>query len=272
MLSHELTRDDARPIQFTKLHVCGNDIILTQSDLLIDWSDVAKKICRRQFGIGGDQLVLVSNKSNFLDIQIYNPDGSVAPLCVNAILAAGYLIQHETKKDLDVDVLSSNNLFRLASTKFNSTLVINQAEILPVEHRLVASSLAEFIVYSGTNHYVVLLKDFSGHDLAVLGASLEKIAIPHASTNVMFTYINGNEIFIVPWERGGTGLTNACGSGAFSVGKAIALYQNLDLRESSFSNCMKFPGGSIFVEINGHGGAISANPTLVGYGIFFYEH
>jgi len=263
---------DKKVIEYNKLHVCGNDILVTFWRPDIDWTNVAKKICQRHFGIGADQLVVIIDINVEADIQIYNPDGSIAPLCVNAILALGHFLYCKNHSDININVISSNSTFHLISTDFNSSLAIESSKIRVSPRKLVDLSLAEFIVDNGTNHYVVLLNNFSDLNIVEVGSLLEKIAIPNTSTNVMFVRFHQDSIFATPWERGGTGITNACGSGAFSIARALTLYSNLEKTTFPFDNKITFPGGTIYVEIKDEKGKISASPIFIGCGVFFYEH
>jgi len=72
-------------MNFTKVQGAGNDFILVKtSGMQRDWSPVAKAICDRHFGVGGDGLLLVlpSVVADFL-MGIFNPDGSEAEVCGN---------------------------------------------------------------------------------------------------------------------------------------------------------------------------------------------
>ena len=74
-------------MNFTKIQGAGNDFILVEtSDKQRDWSRVARAICDRHFGIGGDGLLLVL-PSDVADFQmcVFNPDGSKAEACGNGL-------------------------------------------------------------------------------------------------------------------------------------------------------------------------------------------
>ena len=78
-------------IDFVKMHGLGNDFILIDclnkslgdSSFL---SYLAKKLCKRNFGIGADGLILIlpSSKAD-LRMRIFNSDGSEAQMCGNGI-------------------------------------------------------------------------------------------------------------------------------------------------------------------------------------------
>ena len=74
-------------MNFTKLQGAGNDFVLVEtSDMKRDWSRVARAVCDRHFGVGGDGLLLVL-PSEVADFQmcVFNPDGSKAEACGNGL-------------------------------------------------------------------------------------------------------------------------------------------------------------------------------------------
>ena len=74
-------------MNFTKLQGAGNDFILVETNnIKHDWSQMAKVMCDRHFGIGADGLLLLL-PSDIADFQMhmFNPDGSEAEACGNGI-------------------------------------------------------------------------------------------------------------------------------------------------------------------------------------------
>ena len=74
-------------MNFTKLQGAGNDFILVETkDAERDWSQTARAMCDRHFGIGADGL-LVMLPSHLADFQMrmFNPDGSEAEACGNGL-------------------------------------------------------------------------------------------------------------------------------------------------------------------------------------------
>ena len=73
---------------FTKMHGIGNDFILIDCRNFVpdDLPGLARRLCRRRFGIGADQLLLIqdSERADFR-MRIYNADGSEVEMCGNGI-------------------------------------------------------------------------------------------------------------------------------------------------------------------------------------------
>lgn len=61
----------------------------------MNWPELAQKMCDRHFGIGADGLVLLLPSTTAdLRMRIFNPDGSEAEMCGNAIrCVARYVYQ-----------------------------------------------------------------------------------------------------------------------------------------------------------------------------------
>ena len=84
-------------MKFTKMHSYGNDYVYV--DCTRCWLPVldapeayAISLCRRHFGIGGDGLVLLCpcEGADFL-MRIFDPDGTEAELCGNALQCSAVL-------------------------------------------------------------------------------------------------------------------------------------------------------------------------------------
>ena len=74
-------------MEFTKMHGIGNDYVYIDArNQSANWSEVAKTVSDRHFGIGGDGLILIhdSDKAD-LRMQMFNSDGSEGEMCGNGI-------------------------------------------------------------------------------------------------------------------------------------------------------------------------------------------
>ena len=87
-------------LEFTKMHGLGNDFVIIE-DLAenTDFSpDAVQWFCDRNFGVGGDGLILVrpatTPDADFFMLY-YNADGTTAEMCGNGIRCfAKYLVDH----------------------------------------------------------------------------------------------------------------------------------------------------------------------------------
>jgi len=73
-------------MRVAKYSANGNDFVIFHSDLKEDRSELAKKVCHRQEGVGADGLIVLlpnEKKADEYDFewQFYNSDGSHADMC-----------------------------------------------------------------------------------------------------------------------------------------------------------------------------------------------
>ncbi|MCD6080554.1 MAG: diaminopimelate epimerase, partial [Candidatus Omnitrophica bacterium] len=75
-------------LKFTKAVATGNDFIIVENQNFTSRKlrQLAIRLCRHKYGIGGDGL-LVAEKSEIADLKmrIFNPDGTEAEMCGNGI-------------------------------------------------------------------------------------------------------------------------------------------------------------------------------------------
>jgi diaminopimelate epimerase len=75
----------------TKYSASGNDFVIFHTFKKEDRSELAKKLCHRQEGVGADGLiVLIPHEIYDFEWQFYNADGSVAAMCGNGSRAAAH--------------------------------------------------------------------------------------------------------------------------------------------------------------------------------------
>ena len=74
-------------LSFTKMEGLGNDfVMLDDRDGAIvqamAYPVLAKKLCSRRFGIGGDGIIIIRNSQTAdVGFKIFNPDGSEPEMC-----------------------------------------------------------------------------------------------------------------------------------------------------------------------------------------------
>ena len=72
---------------FTKMHGAGNDfVVIDARSGDQNWGNLARSICDRHFGVGGDGIILIcSSNIGDLRMRMFNPDGSEAEMSGNGI-------------------------------------------------------------------------------------------------------------------------------------------------------------------------------------------
>ena len=210
-------------IKFEKWQGLGNDFIILQDDIAT--SDLAIKMCERNFGIGADGL-FCPTKSDVADIswKFFNSDGTVAQMCGNGIRCLAQYAKNnnlvnnnkftiETLKGIiNVEVLENNNvLVDMGEPIFN-------AESIPVNvdtpNNFIVQGFDATAVSMGNPHCVIFCEEDAKIQAHAFGKSIENDPYFPQKTNVEFiNIISSNRIKMHVWERG-CGLTLACGTGA----------------------------------------------------------
>ena len=220
-------------IQFTKMHGAGNDYIYVNAmqhtipdpaRAAILWSD-------RHKGIGSDGLVLIGAspvpEADFT-MRIFNADGSEAMMCGNASRCIGkYLYERgltdKTRirlltlsgvKVLSLDV--TDGIVRSVTVDMLEPVFDDERQFLP-DHDLNKGTF----VSMGNPHYVIFTDDVD--QVGETGRILEHHPAFPQRCNIEFARIEADgTIRTRVWERG-SGITQACGTGACATAVAAAL-------------------------------------------------
>ena len=224
------------PIKITKMQGCGNDFVILDYEefkkMDCEMSEVAKKLCNRNFGIGADGLIIPNLNTDETDIGwfFYNSDGTTAQMCGNGMRCfAKYVYDKKlvSKNIFTVKTLAGTmtpEILENGQVKVNMSKPILEPEKIPFlpNHNLnykisVKDRIFEGNAVSmGNPHFVIFIKD--DENLLELakkyGALIETSPEFPEKTNVEFIKIHSKtEIELCVWERG-CGITLACGTGA----------------------------------------------------------
>lgn len=258
-------------MKFTKMHGLGNDYVYVNcfNEQVTDPSRTAKLVSDRHLGIGSDGLVLIlpSRKADFA-MRMFNPDGSEAQMCGNAIRCVGkYVYNHgmTQSKTITVDTLAGIKTLELipdASGKVGLVKVdMGEPVLLPIDIP-VNSPLDRFVdqqvqigdmefkvtcVSMGNPHAVSFVKDVSAFPLEKVGSLLETHPLFPQRVNAEFVQVlNKSRLKMRVWERG-TGETMACGTGACAVLVAACLNGVSDR-----TAIIELPGGELMITWDVH--------------------
>jgi len=226
-------------IPFVKMHGAGNDYIyldLIEREVELDYSDLAKKISSRHFGVGGDGLVLIiRGKTSPFVMRMFNADGSEAEMCGNAIRCVGKYIYDRgllNQETFTIQTLSGlKELKVIEKDSYGKALklqvdmgepilngpdipvTINKNPVIDLEvmnYRGIAVSM-------GNPHLVIFTPRIEDRMVLEDGPELEKNPLFPRKTNVEFVrIIDRKNMEMRVWERG-TGETLACGTGGCAV-------------------------------------------------------
>ena len=188
------------------------------------WSD-------RHKGIGSDGLVLIGKASipeADYSMRIFNADGSEAMMCGNASRCIGkYLYERGLTKETEIRLLTLSGIkilrLQVADGIVESVTVdMGEPVLEDVKQFLANRGLSQGVFVSmGNPHYVIFTDDVD--QVGETGRTLEvHMAFPQRC-NIEFARVESDgTIRTRVWERG-SGITQACGTGACATAVAAAL-------------------------------------------------
>lgn len=250
------------PIPFIKMHGLGNDfVVLDQRAGPANGEigpDLVRLMCRRHFGIGADQLLLIlpSSKAD-VRMRVFNADGGEVEMCGNGVRClAHYLYKSGSapKGSLTVETLAGivkpeivGDLVRvdmgrpiLEAARIPTTIEGPTVVMKPLHVEGEESDIAVTCVSMGNPHTVIFVEDVARAPVARLGSRIETHAAFPMRTNVEFAEpVGKDEMRLRVWERG-SGETLACGSGACAAAVAGVL-----AGRSARTVLVHLPGGDL---------------------------
>ncbi|MBF0464009.1 MAG: diaminopimelate epimerase [Nitrospirae bacterium] len=236
-------------VKFTKMHGLGNDFVLfdlinnkeLMSITALQWSDLSRKLCDRRFGIGADQMLLLSEADNTdFSMRIFNCDGSEIEMCGNGIRCFAKYVWDSglsEKETLSIETLAGIIKPKKAGIMVSVDMGMPEFEgrKIPVDMdgKVIDHSLdVEGSVFTincvsmGNQHAVIFVDNTESYPVERDGRLLETNKFFPKRTNVEFIQVlRRDEIKMRVWERG-AGETLACGTGA-CASVAASAYKGL---------------------------------------------
>ena len=217
-------------IKITKMQGCGNDfVILEYSEYEksgMTMSELAKKLCDRNFGVGADGMIIPDTTTTQTDIgwHFYNSDGTTAQMCGNGMRCfAKYVYDKKlvNKKEFSVKTLAGVIKPQIqddGTVRVNmGTPILEDSKIPFKGERKVKVKDREYDitpVSMGNPHCVIFTDEDPLYLAKTYGPDMEVHPYFPEKTNTEFVkIISKNEIDMRVYERG-CGITLACGTGA----------------------------------------------------------
>ena len=221
-------------IHFTKMHGCGNDYIYVNTaecpiadpaSAAIAWSD-------RHKGIGSDGLVLIDKspipEADFA-MRIFNADGSEAMMCGNASRCIGkYVYERGLSSATTIRLLTlsgvktlhlhvDDGIVKAVTVNMQEPKTENAAQFIP-RRGLTQGTF----VSMGNPHYVIFTENVDL--IEEKGRLLEQHPAFPERCNIEFAapLPTPGHFRVRVWERG-SGITQACGTGACATAVAACL-------------------------------------------------
>lgn len=226
--------DDQRKssLPFLKMHGLGNDFVVIDARRrgVQVTPALAKAVGDRHFGVGFDQLAVLTEGNSDGDLTFYNSDGSLSAACGNATRCIARYLMEETGKDRLVLTTAYGALYAQDAGQGLTSVNMGQPQLewakiplaeavdtlsLPVPGTPVATGM-------GNPHCTFFVENADSIDLKTRGSEMEIHPLFPERTNVQFAHIAEDDtIRMRVWERG-VGVTLASGSSSCAVAVAAA--------------------------------------------------
>ncbi|MBS4539728.1 diaminopimelate epimerase [Clostridium sp. D2Q-11] len=272
-------------LNFSKYHGLGNDFIIIdgRSDNNEDYSKLAKEICHRNLGIGGDGLIIIKEShKNDIRMQIFNIDGSEAPMCGNGIRCfAKYVYENDIlcKDSFIVETLAGPVKIRIIKSDGKESIIQAnmgkahyKGEGIPIgdekgfinkEIVIDDTPIRISTIDLGNIHTVLFVDDLDKVDVDKIGPMIEKHDLFPNKTNVNFCeIIDKQNIKLVTWERG-VGKTLACGTGASASAVISTLIHDTDNHIT-----LHLPGGDVDINTENEDVYMTGPAEIICKGIY----
>jgi diaminopimelate epimerase len=255
-------------IRFYKYQGAGNDFILIdcrEKKIKLSTRQIAH-LCHRQFGIGADGLMYLQKERGYDFKMVYfNSDGNESSMCGNGgrcIVAFALnlgLIKNKTKF-LAIDGAHT------ATVNKDGSVSLAMQDVKKIKH---GDSFADWILDTGSPHYVHFVKDVNSVDVVKEGRAIRNSKEFKAKgINVNFAmYDTAKKVLNVrTYERGVENETLSCGTGV--VASAIAAQF---VSKGKFKTNIQTPGGRLQVSFKKDKENSATNVVLTGPAEFVFE-
>ena len=222
------------PLRFTKMQGCGNDfIVIDRTRQPFDPTpDLVRRLADRHFGIGCDQLLLISRSDRDtvdLDYRIFNADGGEVSQCGNGLrCVARYARDHGLVNTDRMVVASQAGLaypelhgdgsvtVDMGPPRFDPAAIPFEAPGVALDYAIAVGGETQRIAVlsMGNPHAVLQVPDCTNAPVQRIGEALSRDPAFPEGVNVGFLQIeNRHRVQLRVHERG-SGETLACGTGA----------------------------------------------------------
>ena len=223
-------------LRVAKAHAYGNDFLFVDDTgsrtFPIGDSDLARRLCARHSGVGGDGLILFEPRERGAAMRLFNADGSPSELSGNGLRCLAALVAH--RQDLRTGAVvtvetsagaKTLELQALDGARYTFRAALGPpSDIRQVKIPVLGETLTASVLSVGNPQCVVLgpLPDQARFNS--LGPALSTHSMFAAGTNVEFAHVEARDrVRILIWERG-VGPTTSSGTGSSASAVAAAAH------------------------------------------------
>jgi diaminopimelate epimerase len=230
---------------FFKYQATGNDFIVVDNrQNFFDKNDtkLIKSLCDRRFGIGADGLILLEHAKGYDFKMIYfNADGRESTMCGNG----GRSIVHFSKY---LGIIDHTAIFLAIDGHHKATIKLNDIALNMSDVTAIERDKSDFVLNTGSPHYVTLRSNLSEIDVAKEGAQI-RYGEPYNAEGINVNFVEQSHskgFDIRTYERGVENETLSCGTGA----TAAAIAMHASQKTSSKDITLNTKGGPLKVQFN----------------------
>ncbi|MEW6427478.1 MAG: diaminopimelate epimerase [Thermodesulfobacteriota bacterium] len=220
------------PIPFAKLNGTGNDFIVIDhrqpAIAVADQPGFARAVCRRNFSVGADGLILIENSDEAdFSWRFYNADGSVAEMCGNGARCAARFAFLKGIAAAKMRFVTLAGIIRAEVTDGSVMIGLTPPASLRLDTglQLAGDAVTVDSVNTGVPHVVLFTGDNGEARVREWGRQIRfHDEFQPAGTNVNFVQVTGPDaLHVRTYERGVEDETMACGTGATAAAVIAAL-------------------------------------------------
>ncbi len=279
-------------LAFVKMHGLGNDYVYIDrfaEPAAFDPVELAPLLADRHRGVGGDGLILIEPAAAATaKMRMFNADGSESEMCGNGVRCVGHLVvARGYAPPGEITIETGRGLLALGVTPTGPGLSQVRVDMGPPELRPAAipvvaeTGLPRLVdaettvlgdradwwaaagldprltcVSMGNPHAIFYCDDVAAVPLELIGPQVERHGQFPRRINVHFVQrLAAGRVRIRTWERG-TGITQACGTGASAVCVAGVL-----TGRTAAAITAELPGGLLELSWDGEATVLMTGPA-----------
>jgi len=260
-------------LAFRKMHGLGNDFVVVdaRARALELTNKEVRALANRRTGVGFDELLIIkpANAGGDAYMAVHNADGSLSSACGNGARCVAALLMDESRRDSVVIETMAGPNKATRTQDGNVSIDMGPARLdwqdIPLTKKTDTLHLGisegplvdPVAVGIGNPHTIFFVDDVDSVDLAKHGPLIEKHPLFPERTNVEVVQILGQDhLHMRVWERG-SGITQACGTGACAAAIA-AVRRNLSGR----SVTVTLDGGDLHIKWRDDGHVVMTGPAM----------
>jgi len=194
-------------MQIAKYNANGNDFVIFHTFIEVDRSELAKKLCNRQKGIGADGLIVLLPHNEYdFKWQFYNNDGSVASMCGNGTRACAHYAYSNQLAGANMRFLTGAGV--ISSIVENDSVETEMTEPKKLRDSFEENGLTWHFCDTGVPHLVTFVEDINCFDKTIARQMRFKY-----NANVNYATLENSTLHVRTYERGVEDETLACGTG-----------------------------------------------------------